>query len=148
MPISKVELLNDTGVVAGNYINPNMTVTTDGRVASIVSNPTPGPPGPTGPPGPGGPPGGPGPTGGPGPVGPTGADASTNFGSTRSYTFAGLRTSIQPATSPGSTTSGSNLYPSNADADGPFSQDFNGTWRNMGRLGGGPNRVTLWARIS
>jgi hypothetical protein len=91
MAISKVELLNETGVTAGSYVNPNMTVTADGRISSIASNSTPGPPGPTGPaggtgaPGPTGPtgptgnpgndgtPGTPGGTGAPGPTGPTGA---------------------------------------------------------------------------
>ena len=90
MAISKVELLNETGVTAGSYVNPNMTVTADGRISSIASNSTPGPPGPTGPaggtgtPGPTGPtgptgnpgndgtPGTPGGTGAPGPTGPTG----------------------------------------------------------------------------
>lgn len=49
MPLDKVELLNATGVTPGSYVNPNLTVTTDGRITSIVSDPTPGPTGPTGP---------------------------------------------------------------------------------------------------
>jgi hypothetical protein len=75
MALDKVQLLNDTGVTAGNYINPNLTVTSDGRITSITSDPTPGPTGPTGPtgtPGNDGTPGSPGPTGPTGPTGPPG----------------------------------------------------------------------------
>lgn len=94
MAISKVELLNDTGVTAGSYVNPNLTVTTDGRITSIVSDPTPGSPGPpgptggTGPTGPTGPTGAPGPTGGtgptgsPGPPGPSGTVSQGSVGTT------------------------------------------------------------------
>ena len=72
MALDKVQLLNTTGVAAGSYVNPNLTVTSDGRISSITSDPTPGPTGPTGPtgtPGNDGTPGSPGPTG---PTGPTG----------------------------------------------------------------------------
>ena len=73
MPLDKVELLNDTGVAAGSYVNPNLTVTTDGRITSIVSDPTPGPTGPTGPGGPAGP---------PGPTGPAGTVTQGGVGTT------------------------------------------------------------------
>jgi hypothetical protein len=45
MTLDKVQLIENTGVVAGSYTNPNMTVTSDGRITSISSNPTPGPTG-------------------------------------------------------------------------------------------------------
>jgi len=48
MSLSTVELLDATGVTPGSYVNPNLTVTTDGRITSIVSDPTPGPTGPQG----------------------------------------------------------------------------------------------------
>ena len=48
MALDKVQLLDDTGVTAGNYINPNLTVTSDGRITSITSDPSPGPAGPQG----------------------------------------------------------------------------------------------------
>jgi len=72
MALDKVQLLDDTGVTAGNYINPNLTVTSDGRITSISSDPTPGPPGPSGDPGTPGTDGTPGTNGNPGPPGPSG----------------------------------------------------------------------------
>jgi hypothetical protein len=37
MALDKVQLLNNTGIVAGSYVNPSVTVTSDGRITSISS---------------------------------------------------------------------------------------------------------------
>ena len=99
MSISKVQRLNETGVVAGAYVNPNLTVTEDGRITSITSDPTPGPPGPTGPAG------APGPTGPPGPsasaVGQILQIQSSNYSTlvqhTGTWASTGLSVSITPS---------------------------------------------------
>jgi hypothetical protein len=157
MPLDKVELLNDTGVVAGAYVNPNMTVTTDGRITSIVSDPTPGPTGPTGPTGPGGPtgptgPGGPtGPTGPGGPPGPPGP-TELNPGQIGAYIFAGVPEVGYDFLTPGATVGGFVLIASNASAQ-QGGGTLGGSWRLMGATANigsdyGASGTTLWVRYA
>jgi len=151
MALDKVKLLNDTGVVAGAYINPNLTVTAQGRITSIVSDPTPGPTGPTGPGGPGGPPG---PTGPGGPGGPPGPPGPTQFtaGQVGAYVFAGVPSVGYDFLGLGTDISGISLIASNANGERQGGV-LGGSWRLMGATGSiGSNYAeagtTLWLRIA
>jgi hypothetical protein len=120
MALDKVQLLNATGVTPGSYVNPNLTVTVDGRITSISSDPTPGPTGPTGPTGPAGP------TGPTGPTGPAGG-ASAGAVGTAMFGYNVISTG-EPFICGGETTSGWKALSVAGIAYVSGGVTFGGTW--------------------